>query len=125
MKLDKDYRKIGNWKYELLEPMSCTVELPHHITSAFFDVIDSVLTVKTHYAWDGASGPTFDDKTNMRASLFHDALCQMVSAGVLEKKHRKYADELFYKHLLEDGMAKWRAWCYFKAVRAYSKCKGM
>jgi len=121
------YRKLKGWKYELLEELSCDVELPMETSLAteYILVIDRCLIVKKRYAWDGPSGPTFDRKTNMRASLFHDALTQLIGEGLLDKKYRKYADQLFRKHLLEDGMPKWQAWCYYSAVRTYSKLKGM
>ena len=119
------YRNLKHWKYELLEEMRCDVDIPVVILSDYIGINGGTLFVHDRYAWDGPSGPTLDGPTNMRASLFHDALCQLVGEGLLDKKYRKYADELFYQHLLEDGMAKWRAWCYFQVVRAYSRCKGM
>ncbi len=83
------------------------------------------LKVYKRYAWDGPSGPTFDTKTFMRGSLFHDALCQLIGEGLLDKKYRKYADQLLRKICLEDGMSKFRAWYVYMAVRTYSKLKGM
>ena len=66
--------------------------------------INGILTIKKGYAWDGASGPTWDTKNCKRASLVHDALYQLMREEVLPRKYRKSADYLFYKHLREDGM---------------------
>jgi len=96
------YRKLKGWKYELLEEMQVRVEIPRTARSAYIALSDGYLIVKERYAWDGPSGPTFDTPTNMRASLFHDALCQLIGEGLLEKKYRKYADELLRVHMLED-----------------------
>lgn len=119
------YRSLKHWKYELLASMEIPVEIPATAKNAYISLSVNYLKVHKHYAWDGPSGPTFDTKHNMRASLFHDALCQLIGEGLLDKKYRKYADELFRKHLLEDGMSGWKAWCYYKAVRGWSRLKGM
>lgn len=120
------YRSLKGWKYELLEEMGCKVDIPDEGAMADYITLDyGELTVLARYAWDGPSGPTFDTKTFMRASLFHDALCQLIGEGLLDKKYRKYADQLLRKHCLEDGMSKFRAWYVYMAVRAYSKLKGM
>ncbi len=156
-----NYRKLKGWKYELLEGMGCKTEiLGVYINTKYFSLgTDGWLHAKVRYAWDGPSGPTFDTPTNMRASLFHDILCQMIEMGLLDKKYRKYADELLRIHMLEDQLkdangtlvlygaggkvlyqskekkglrrsiylrwGRFRANGYYKAVRAYSKFKGM
>ncbi len=105
------YRSLKNWKYELLEPEICYIEQLPECETEYIGLRTvtsapeaSVLVVKSRYAWDGASGPTFDTPTNMRASLFHDALCQLIREGLLDGKYRKYADELLRAHMLEDQL---------------------
>ena len=121
------YRSLKHWKYELLEPMECEVDLPVNVRSDYIWLYGTSdrLIVDAHYAWDGPSGPTIDRPQNMRASLFHDALCQLIGEGLLDKKYRRYADQLFRQHLLEDGMKPWLAWFYYQAVRGWSRFKGM
>ena len=126
------YRSLKHWKYELLEAMECYVRIPTAIRTEYISLYvkstgfpQMVLQVRDRYAWDGPSGPTFDTKTFMRGSLFHDALCQLIGEGLLDKKYRKYADQLLRQICLEDGMSKFRAWYVYMAVRAYSKLKGM
>ncbi len=124
-----NYRKLKGWKYELLEEMECEVDIPSVAENDYIHLNVgrrcSCLQVGARYAWDGPSGPTIDTKTFMRGSLFHDALCQLTGEGLLDKKYRKYADQLLRQHCLEDGMSKFRAWYVYMAVRAYSKLKGM
>ncbi len=107
-----NYRKLKNWKYELLEEESVEVSI-HLLEPIITDYIilgktitpgGCKLTCNTRYAWDGPSGPTFDTPTNMRASLFHDALCQLIEEDLLDKKYRKYADGLLRTHMLEDQL---------------------
>ncbi len=106
------YRSLKPWKYELLEETNCNIDILFNaqIDTKYARLFSpsvpypsaGILIVKPHYAWDGPSGPTFDTPTNMRASLFHDALCQLIGEGLLDKKYRKYADELLRTHMLED-----------------------
>ncbi len=163
------YRSLKHWKYELMGEMKCFVNLPI-LASAENEYIRlapnatgrtrrMILTIYARYAWDGPSGPTFDTPTNMRASLFHDALCQLTGEGLLHRKYRKYADELLRIHMLEDQLkdadgtlviygangrvlyqskkkkglkraiylrwGRFRANGYYKAVRGWSRLKGM
>lgn len=85
-----------------------------------------IVLVHRGFTWDGASGPTFDDSTNMRASLAHDALYYLLREGLLGDhgskewaKNRKIADQIFYKMLREDGMHWFRAKYYYLGVRLF------
>ena len=122
-----EYRSLENWKYGLLEDESVYVDIPDDvfIITDFITLAHGYLTCKSCYAWDGASFIARDTPNIMRASLFHDALCGLISEGLLDKKYRKYADQLLRQIALEDGMSKFRAWYVWVAVRAYSKFKGM
>ncbi len=108
------YRSLKHWKYELLEEINCDIDIFFNaqINTKYAGLFSpsvpyssvGILIVKSHYAWDGPSGPTFDTPTNMRASLFHDALCQLIGEGWLDKKYRKYTDQLLRTHMLEDQL---------------------
>jgi hypothetical protein len=78
---------------------------------------DGILVHRLGYTWDGCSGPTRDDRTNMRAGLVHDGLYELMRLGMLDQDFRKAADETFYGILKEDGCAPLRAWYYYQAVR--------
>ncbi len=81
------------------------------------------LTIQKGYRWDGASFIAIDTEDFMRASLFHDALYQLMREGLLDRKHRKAADKLMYRLCVEDGMWKIRAWWCYCFVRMFAgKC---
>ena len=76
-----------------------------------------VLLVKRGYAWDGASGPTFDTKSSMRPSLVHDVFCQMMRCDLLNYYvWRTPVNRFFMQQCIEDGMWKARAWLWYQAV---------
>ena len=83
---------------------------------------DCVLHVKRGYAWDGASGPVIDTKANMRGSLVHDALYQLIRHTFLSiKGHRDPADKLFRDMVIADGVSKWRAYTWFYGLKWFGK----
>lgn len=113
------YRKLHGYKYELMKFVRIRgVSLPD-AGNRYIIIWQGTLRILKHYAWDGASGPTWDDKTNMRASLVHDALYQLMRENLLDRKFRKYADQLFRDMCIQDGMGKFRAWYYYQAVRIF------
>jgi hypothetical protein len=74
------------------------------------------LIVRKGYAWDGASGPTFDTKSSMRASLVHDVFCQAMRDGRMSFDYQDQVNALFRQHCIEDGMWSWRASAWHAAV---------
>ena len=82
---------------------------------------DGWLIVGKYFAWDGPSGPTIDDKTNMRGSLAHDALYYLMRIGLLDIKWREAADRVLLKCMLQDGAAWVKARCYYTAVKLFGK----
>lgn len=78
---------------------------------------DGWMLVRKYFAWDGASGPTWDDRANMRASLVHDALYYLMRVGLLGIEHRPEADALLKMVMLADGALPIRARYYEAAVR--------
>ena len=114
------YKRInkGKYKYELTKTYSIAVNLKESATVVGYILLNGgLLKIYPTYQWDGCSGPTWDDKTNMRAGLVHDVLYQLMCEKKLNKKYRKYADDLFYKILRQDGMPIWRAKYYWLGVR--------
>lgn len=111
------------FKYQLAEPHVEKVAVfpTDHIAHSDFIVLSPAgdLIINAGYAWDGCSGPTWDDKTNMRGGLVHDCLYQLIREGLLPEDCRKSADEALYRICKEDGMNSVRAWLYFKAVRNF------
>jgi hypothetical protein len=108
------YRK--GYKYQLVSLETFKTEIiPESAINTQFIMVSKTGTVfiKSGYAWDGSSGPTRDTKTNMRGSLLHDALYQLLRMGLLDQKWRKQADREFIKVCKEDGMWSLRQkWTY-------------
>ena len=121
------YRKLEGYKYDLVERVvTQTVFSGPAIINPYICLFqDGELVIEEHYAWDGPSGPTIDTKNFMRGSLVHDALYQLMREGLLDRKYRKYADQLLRKICLEDGMSKFRAWYVYHAVRLFAKQSSM
>jgi len=78
------------------------------------------LFIKHGYAWDGPSGPTVDTKTNIRPSLPHDALYQLMRMGLLPQYFRSQVDDLFKKMCKEDDMCYVRRKYFFRGVRWFA-----
>lgn len=114
------YTEIGSW-YQLTE--NCVVPLqfcpPNNITSEFIEFLTSgVLTMRSGYAWDGASGPTVDTDNSMVGACVHDALYQLTREGLLSQEYRKQADEELRRICIEKGMSEIRADMWYAGVRS-------
>jgi hypothetical protein len=109
----------SGYKYVLHEDYSLKIAITGlAIVTQFINLTaDGVLTIFKGYAWDGASGPTVDTKSSMRASLCHDVLYQLMRMGLLPRLHRAYADRLLREIGIEDGMWPIRAQLWERAVR--------
>jgi hypothetical protein len=70
---------------------------------------DGYLTIRRGYAWDGASGPTWDTNNSMIGSLCHDALYQLIRMRKIDPEYKKLADKYLRDICVEDGMWKLRA----------------
>jgi hypothetical protein len=93
---------------------------PDREIETFFLCLDvtGLLTLKRGFAWDSASGPTFPSKKGRGPSAVHDAFYKLFRMGLLDPKvWRSVADELFYRQLRENGMNRFRARMWYKAVR--------
>lgn len=116
------FKELRGVKYELTEMFMCQTALTpkEYIKTKHIELSPSgMLTLQPGFKWDGCSGPTFDDKTNHRAGLVHDALYGLMGRDLISRGCRKYADNLFHRMLREDGMPRFRAWYYWRAVRKF------
>jgi hypothetical protein len=108
------------YKYQLAEDYSVLTPIypDNTIEHEFFTLTtDGLLLIRRGYAWDGASGPTFDTKSSMRPSLVHDCFCQMMRDRTLDfATWQKRVNKLFYEMCIEDGMWRWRAALWYAAV---------
>jgi len=117
------YRDLQSWKYELLDPYE--IGLPEALwddngrwfRTDYLHLLSRDLRICARYAWDGASGPTFDTASTMRASLVHDALCQLARLGAFPASAKPAIDDFFVDLCRQDGMGWFRAWIWRQGVR--------
>lgn len=81
---------------------------------------DGHLWVGKYFAWDGCSGPTWDDHTNMRAGQAHDALYFLHRQGLLPIEYRPYSDAILRQLMVNDGALQFRARYYEWAVNRFA-----
>lgn len=115
---------VSGYKYQLKEPYEDRVPFfpESYVDNEYVKLSQSGdLVILKGYAWNGASGPTIDTKSSMRASLVHDALYQLIRLGQLKPEDKKKADELFLALCLEDGMFPIRAKLWFLGVKDFGK----
>ena len=95
------YKK--GYKYQLAETMRFKTDIKADINTDFIALDNrGYITILKGYAWDGAS-VIVDRKTNMRASLVHDALYQLMREGEIDFRLWRDADLEFDKLLKADG----------------------
>ena len=71
--------------------------------------VDGYTQILPGYAWNGASGPTWDTLNSMTGSLVHDVDYQLIRLGLIDQKYKEYADQVLHDICTEDGMWEWRA----------------
>jgi len=81
---------------------------------------DGLLTLLPGFAWDGPSGPTIDDDTNMRGSAEHDAFYKLMRMGLIPLDERVIIDHWLWSVLIEDGMAEFRADYWYSVVHNFA-----
>jgi len=107
------------YKYQLRENYSIQIAIKPKeaiVTDYICLSTDGLLVFTKGYAWNGCSGPTYDDDTNMRGSLVHDGGYQLMRMGLLGQEWKAYFDLLFKAICLEDGMWSTRSDYYHWAV---------
>jgi len=67
------------------------------------------LEICSGYAWNGASGPTWDTLNSMIGSLVHDGGYQLIRLGLIDPKYKEEFDQFLHDICVEDGMYSWRA----------------
>ena len=118
-------RYRSDYKYQLASGYKIVISIKpkEAITTEFIDLdTEGNLLVKNGYAWDGPSGPVKDTPENLRASLIHDALYQLMRNKQLSSRtHRNAADQIFKDVCKEDGVSKYWASIYYAGLRKFGK----
>lgn len=120
MKGDKIHYRKG-YKYQLDGDYSIQTPVTgYNIDTEYIRLTpDGMLTMRHGYAWDGASGTTFDTKSSMRGALVHDGFYDLLRQELISHNERCKVDDLLHDICEEDGMWKWRADLWFIAVRKF------
>lgn len=99
----RDISKTNAW--ELVEPL-------------VWDNNDYKVTVPKGFVFDFASVPWLFQKVFPKSGRLYDrASCLHDYVYATKLFDRKTCDKLFYLAMLYDGVAKWRAWLMYIAVR--------
>lgn len=118
---DKYIKYRSGYKYQLAKDYHIKISIkPKDNIDTQFIALDTKgnLIVKSGYAWDGPSGPVIDTDYNLRASLVHDALYQLMrQRKISRKKHKDKADKLFRTLCKEDGVPSAIAQIYYQALK--------
>jgi hypothetical protein len=128
------YRAVPCWHYKTIEIESYQtgIRLAEPIHYPYIKITtDGVLHLHAGYAWNGVDviTPIFLAsrkkllpalyKKLLGASLPHDALCQLIQLGALDKTWREKADDLLLEIWLRDGVPAWLARIMTQCVRAF------
>lgn len=129
------YTDISGWKYRLDERVAVRIDVRKPFSSFKIDdysyIYDDQMVLLQGYMWDGPSGPTIDTPGWMLPSAVHDAFyrilktkktediarLEVLELSVTRTQLRKYADDLMYDMLVENGVWKFRAQYSWAAVR--------
>ncbi len=129
-----EYRKLVNYKYQLLGNESFAVDIIIEARTKFISLEDGTLIIKRMYAWDGSTIPfkrMFElfgwdlDKHSLQASLVHDALTQLIGSGLLPNSYRRYADGLYRDMSVAAGLSEWKGAVRYWLLRKYDKLKSI
>jgi hypothetical protein len=118
------YRPVRNYNYQLREDFTYDLGRPFDpapIGNEFIEIsAKGLLTIRKYYAWDGVSGPVIDTQANLKASLVHDALYQLMREGKLDHTaYREWSDRLFMDMCRRGGVNDRIAALYFNALRLF------
>ncbi len=118
-----DFEQLARWytfgaqgKYRTLRDYSIETEFrPDEVLSGKFGQVllapRGLLAISSGHVWDGASGPTWDSASTMRASLVHDALYQLMREQNLDANaDRAQADRLLWRIMWNDLSPRWARW---------------
>ena len=100
------YRK-GGYKYQLAEDFKISTKITptEPIVTHFISLaMHGELFITADYAWDGASGPTWDTDNTMVPALVHDAFAQLMRSGLLSRDWLPYVNNFLDQMLKDRGM---------------------
>lgn len=109
----------AGYKYQVYEVYQIQLEIyGFNVKHKFFELTeDGLLTIFVGYAWDGASGLTWDTPSSIIGSLVHDVLFQAMRLGLLQHDPCfTLANRELRRLCVNDGMYRWRAQMWYDFV---------
>jgi hypothetical protein len=100
------YNDIGKYKYRLTRNLSFNLEkfgiTPNERIETPWIILEPSgwMHFREGYCWNGASGPTYDDKAAIYASLPHDGGYQLMNLGLLDEAAYKPRFDLVLRRFL-------------------------
>ena len=101
----------SGYKYQT----TATITLPTRITPTELIIskwlsldLAGKLTITAGYAWDGASGPTWDTDNSIIPSLYHDVMAQLLRQELIKQEWLPFVNAEF------DDMLKARGMCWLR-----------
>jgi len=115
------FRLVVPYKYQIWEVWRYQTGIKGlRIRTDFIDLYkNGVMRLAKGYAWNGSSWSP--DKDAIVSSAFHDAFYQLLFLKLINKKHRKAIDQLFRRMLIDEGMKRFLASVYYRAVRMFGR----
>ena len=127
----KYHKEDGKYRYVLDENFGYQIDLLDERTFSGYVLLlsNGRLLFTTEYAWDGSSIPfkwllgMFHDfdKFSLEASLVHDGLYQLMRLGLLDKKHKDYADKLYRNMCIMGGLSTLKADVRYWALKHFGR----
>ena len=111
------YRK--GYKYQTAENFFMMVPIfpDQDIVTEFINLsTKGEMNIRKGYAWDGASGPTWNTDNTMTPSLIHDALAQLMRQEYLVQGQLSSVNQLFDNMLSDRDMWSLRRWYWLKGL---------
>ena len=108
------FSRVKNYKFKVEEDDYCIfVDIDADCHNDYISLDKQNLTIKKGYLWDGSSVPfkkVFkligwnSDKYCKKASLVHDAFCQLMREGLLSKSHKELVDKIYRNMTIVGGL---------------------
>lgn len=116
--LDTDYEDTGEFWATLHSYTFYVPELKYYtgVTPSDVRIDAGHVTVPDGYLFN-ASGPTIDTEDMIRAVCCHDALYDLRIAGIIPKRFRKVADNIYRQFALEDDAVRFRVFVWYWGIR--------
>ena len=122
---------VKKYEFKVEEDYEILIDIDVDCHNDYISLDKQNLIINKGYVWDGSSIPYKRllrimslgiynaDRFCKKASLVHDALCQLMREGLLSKEYKEYADKVYRNMCIIGGLKSKRADIRYKALRKY------